>query len=67
MIDIIQRHFSDDTKDYSIAWGLDKDFKFYVYSIPDFVSIYKGPDEKHAKQVFEKYTKDFTGERVSFL
>lgn len=66
-IDIIQRAFSNNTKEYSIVWGLDADLTFYVYSIPDFVRIYTGPDENEARRIFNEYTKTFNGETESYL
>jgi hypothetical protein len=65
-VDLIQRSYSDDTQEYSIVIGLDKDLTFYVYSLPDFYRFYTGKDEKEAIQCFKKYTLDHKGELESF-
>jgi hypothetical protein len=56
-VDIIKRVFSnrDKADETSLVIGLDKDQTFYVYTIPEFLRIYTGKDEKEAFKYFNKY------------
>lgn len=66
-VDLIKRAYSDNTKEYSIIWGIDKELNFYVYTIPDFLMIYKGSSKKESENKFNEYLENFCGEIESFI